>query len=48
MLASVSPWVHLPTKIILKWLEKLTSPDTTLYDELGKGSSENEKVLCGY
>ena len=30
--------LNLPTKIILKRLEKLTSPDMILYNELGEGT----------
>ena len=36
--------LNLPTKIILKRLEKLTSPDMTLYNELGKANCENDDV----
>ena len=46
MQASVSlgaPSPFLP-KIILKRLEKLTSPDMTLYKEVGKGNAEDDEV----
>ena len=36
--ASLGAPLPLPTKIILKRLEKLTSPDMILYNELGKGT----------